>query len=194
MIINIINTFLEELTTGGPLKEPSATSAAATTSTSTPAAANGGTNSSAATAAANGSAKAQPACSSGKRHSLQLTERFYARPVDIFECFVQEGRLRAFTMSPATVEPQVGGKFSWFDGSITGEFVELEPPKRIVMKWRFSHWEDGCFSKVGLNHRVLSKQWYVVPFWCSCLLLVTQHLQQAICFACRQYAPITHQQ
>eukprot|EP00877_Chromochloris_zofingiensis_P012863 jgi/Chrzof1/7830/Cz02g38040.t1 len=151
VIINIINTFLEELTTGGPLKEPSATSAAATTSTSTPAAANGGTNSSAATAAANGSAKAQPACSSGKRHSLQLTERFYARPVDIFECFVQEGRLRAFTMSPATVEPQVGGKFSWFDGSITGEFVELEPPKRIVMKWRFSHWEDGCFSKVTIE-------------------------------------------
>jgi uncharacterized protein YndB with AHSA1/START domain len=30
-----------------------------------------------------------------------------------------------------------------------GEFTELEPGKHIAMRWRFSTWEDACFSTVG---------------------------------------------
>jgi hypothetical protein len=31
-----------------------------------------------------------------------------------------QGRIQAFTQSPAVVEPQPGGAFSWFNGNITG--------------------------------------------------------------------------
>lgn len=57
--------------------------------------------------------------------------------------------MRAFTQSPATIEPKEGGKFKWFDGSVQGEFTELVPGKKIVMNWKFSTWEDACTSKVG---------------------------------------------
>lgn len=57
--------------------------------------------------------------------------------------------MRAFTQSPATIEARPGGKFSWFGGSVQGEFEELEADKKIVMKWRFNTWADDCFSKVS---------------------------------------------
>ena len=58
-------------------------------------------------------------------------------------------QVRAFTQSAATIEARPGGKFSWFNGSVVGEFVEMEADKRLVMNWRFSTWKEGCFSKVG---------------------------------------------
>lgn len=79
---------------------------------------------------------------------MKLTERFYAKAIDIYECFVVQGRVCAFTRSPAVVEPQPGGCFSWFSGHVQGKFEELQPGKRLVFSWRFNNWEDGCFSKV----------------------------------------------
>jgi activator of HSP90 ATPase len=61
-----------------------------------------------------------------------------------------EGRVRAFTMSPATVDPRPGGAFTWFGGSVEGTFTELEPPRRILMNWRFSSWGEGVASRVEL--------------------------------------------
>lgn len=29
-----------------------------------------------------------------------------------------------------------------------GDFEELVPGKRLVMRWRFNNWEDDCYSKV----------------------------------------------
>lgn len=54
--------------------------------------------------------------------------------VDCFHCF--------------QIEPQPGGEFSWFGGSISGRFKELQADKQIVMDWRFNNWSEGCYSKV----------------------------------------------
>eukprot|EP00775_Hariotina_reticulata_P000610 gene610-898_t len=89
--------------------------------------------------------------SSSSRSSISLTERFYATKVDIFECFTVQGRIQAFTQSPAVVTPQPGGKFSWFSGSITGTFEELEVGQTLVMTWRFSNWQEECSSKVVIS-------------------------------------------
>lgn len=83
--------------------------------------------------------------------SLNMTEKYYARPNDIFTCFVIEGKVKAFTQSNAVVEPRVGGRVQWFSGSVEGEFLELVPDTKVVMKWRFSNWEDGVWSKVTLT-------------------------------------------
>jgi activator of HSP90 ATPase len=81
-------------------------------------------------------------------HSLSLKERFYCKRSDIFDCFIVEGKVKGFTQSPAEVEAVPGGRWSWFGGSITGTFEEIEAPKKLVLTWRFSSWEDGVGSKV----------------------------------------------
>ncbi|GAX73098.1 hypothetical protein CEUSTIGMA_g551.t1 [Chlamydomonas eustigma] len=83
--------------------------------------------------------------------SLLLTEKYYARPSDIFECFVVEGKMRAYTQSNIKLDPRPGGQFSWFNGSVVGEFLELDTDKKLVMKWKFSTWKEGCFSKVTIT-------------------------------------------
>lgn len=94
---------------------------------------------------------AKKAASSSTSQSLNLTQKYYARAGDLYECFTNQGKLCAFTQSQAIVEPKPGGKFSWYNGSVLGEFVELEQDKRLVLKWKFSSWADDCFSKVVID-------------------------------------------
>lgn len=56
---------------------------------------------------------------------MKLTEKFHARALDIFECFTVQGRVQAFTRSPAVVEPQPGGSFSWFNGHVQVGLVHV---------------------------------------------------------------------
>lgn len=42
----------------------------------------------------------------------------------------------------AKIDPNEGGKFSVWDGHITGTNVEIFPYKRIVQKWRSSQFAD----------------------------------------------------
>ena len=42
------------------------------------------------------------------------------------------------TSSPARVSGKVGGKFTAWDGYISGRTLELEPDQRIVQAWRTS--------------------------------------------------------
>ena len=57
--------------------------------------------------------KSQPqkpaARTSGGRRTFTTTEKFYARPKDIFECFTDAGRIHAYTQSPAKVGFNVNG-------------------------------------------------------------------------------------
>ncbi|PNG99262.1 Activator heat shock protein ATPase 1, partial [Tetrabaena socialis] len=100
----------------------------------------------AAQAKAAAAAKAKAASAGGTR-SISIVAKYHCRPADIFECFTVEGRVSMFTQSRAIIQPVPGGTFSWYGGSISGEFVELAPPNRIVMRWRFNTWEEGVFSK-----------------------------------------------
>ena len=76
-------------------------------------------------------------------------------PVDIYELgliydvFVNEARVKAFTMSDASVSKEVGGKFTMFGGSIEGIHRELVPGKKIVQDWRFTTWQDNVYSSVS---------------------------------------------
>ncbi|KAK9829498.1 hypothetical protein WJX72_006227 [[Myrmecia] bisecta] len=83
--------------------------------------------------------------------AIELEERFYARPSDLYECFTNAHRVQGFTQSPATIEPKEGGQFSMFGGSLSGRFTQLQPPSRLAMDWRFSNWEDGVLSKVQID-------------------------------------------
>ena len=162
MIYSAVKTFVQELTSGVPATTTS-TGAAAADGTADGTTANGPSNSSssngkaASTAngtapAASGSSKNGKSSSTGKdgvlTHSLSLKERFYCRASDIFDCFVVEGKVKGFTQSAAEVNGVPGGRWSWFGGSITGSFEEMEVNEKLVMTWRFSSWEEGVESKV----------------------------------------------
>jgi hypothetical protein len=72
----------------------------------------------------------------------------HAAARDIYDVFLDEGRVKAFTMSDATVSKEVNGKFSMFGGSIEGVHRELVPGKKIVQDWRFTTWPDQVYSLV----------------------------------------------
>lgn len=116
-ILKAMQTYVSELRSGVPAQQSSTGAAAAATAAAEPAA------KSAASAGSNGvsaaSAASAPAAAKSKsRCTVKLTEKFYARSLDIFECFTVQGRVQAFTRSPAVVEPQPGGSFSWFNGHV----------------------------------------------------------------------------
>jgi activator of HSP90 ATPase len=49
------------------------------------------------------------------------------------------------------VDPQPGGKFTWFNGSVQGQFIELDKDSKVVMDWKFSTWTDDCTSRVTIT-------------------------------------------
>lgn len=70
----------------------------------------------------------------------------------MYAALTDEGRIRAYTQSEASVSSEVGGAFSMFGGSILGTQRELEPGRRIVQDWRFNTWPDGVHSKARAPH------------------------------------------
>ena len=51
--------------------------------------------------------------------------------------------VEAFTRSKSVVDARRGGQFSLLGGKISGEFVELNRPNRIVQRWREQSWPEG---------------------------------------------------
>jgi len=65
-----------------------------------------------------------------------------ASPEKIFRAWLSSEGHSAMTGSTAKVEPRVGGKFTAWDGYITGKTLELKPYSRIVQAWRTSEFPD----------------------------------------------------
>lgn len=62
-------------------------------------------------------------------------------------------RIAAFTRSPPKVfeGAQQGGKFELFGGNVSGEYVELQKPTKIVQKWRLNQWPAGHYSTLNIE-------------------------------------------
>lgn len=80
--------------------------------------------------------------------TVTATDEFRTTAEEMFQTFTDPQRIAAFTRgAPRLFEgAKPGGKFSIFDGNVTGEFVTLEPPKKIVQKWRLAQWPEGHMS------------------------------------------------
>lgn len=66
-----------------------------------------------------------------------------AAPEDVYEAFMDAEKHSAFTGSKATGDLRVGGKFTAWDGYISGKNVELEKGKKIVQEWVTTEWPSG---------------------------------------------------
>ena len=67
-----------------------------------------------------------------------------AQPDKVYQAFVNPRVHAAFTESPATGSGRVGGKFTAWDGYISGVNRELVKGRRIVQDWRTTEWPDGA--------------------------------------------------
>lgn len=102
--------------------------------------------------------------------TLSDTAEFQTTAEELYTTFIDSQRVAAFTRAPPEVfQPSVGGGFKLFGGNVEGEFLGLEQPKKIVMKWRLGGWPTGHFSKLtlvfdqGYDTTVLRYTWEGVP-------------------------------
>lgn len=65
-----------------------------------------------------------------------------AAPNAVYEAFMDAKKHSAFTGSKATSDARAGGKFTAWDGYISGKNLELEKGKRIVQEWKTTEWPE----------------------------------------------------
>ena len=150
-LVGEMNAFVKVLSAGGPAlesggKPPQQQAAPASTSAKQAALAPPPS-----TGASAKSKPPPPPSSSSSGKTVELKEEFYCRPSDLYECYMDPGRVQAYTRSQAVIVPREGEAFSLFNGSITGTQVEIVPNERIVQDWRSSSWPKGVHSRVVIT-------------------------------------------
>lgn len=74
--------------------------------------------------------------------ALEVTVHIAAQPETVFTYFTDPARYIQWMGSEATLEPVPGGAYrvSMRDGvEASGEFVEVDPPHRLVFTWGWTH-------------------------------------------------------
>ena len=82
---------------------------------------------------------------------------FNTGPENIFEALTDAKKFSELTGSPAEIDSISGGKFSCFDGMITGQTIEISPSSRLVQAWRVGNWEPGIYSIVKFEIEKLNE-------------------------------------
>lgn len=80
-------------------------------------------------------------------------EEFRAPASELYQTFTDPQRIAAFTRAaPKLFEgAKVGSKFELFGGNVSGEYLELVEPTKIVQSWRLDQWPKGHFSRLEIN-------------------------------------------
>jgi len=85
------------------------------------------------------------------KNSFSISVILDAAPGILYEAWLSSNEHGAFIGDTAKIAAKVGGKFSIWDGYITGKTIELEPPGRIVQTWRTTEFpEDAPDSKIEI--------------------------------------------
>jgi activator of HSP90 ATPase len=79
-----------------------------------------------------------------KTTTIRQKEFIPAKPVEIYDAFLNEKKHAEFTGARATCDRRVGGKFTAWDGYISGKNIKLENGRRIVQEWKTTEWPAGC--------------------------------------------------
>ena len=100
-------------------------------------------------------------------------EEFRTTAEELYKTFTDPQRIAAFTRGPPKVfeGAKKGGKFEIFDGNVTGEYLELAEPTKIVQSWRLNQWPAGHYSTLKIEFdqndvdavTVMRVEWTGVP-------------------------------
>jgi activator of HSP90 ATPase len=88
----------------------------------------------------------------------------------LYNAWISSAEHSSFTGSDAEIDPVVNGKFSAWDGYISGKTNSLEPYKKIVQSWRTTEFEESdedsilevLFEKLGEKTKLTLKH-YNIP-------------------------------
>lgn len=79
-----------------------------------------------------------------KTKTIKQTALIPAKPVQVYDAFLNARKHAAFTGAKATCEAKPGGRFTAYDGYISGKNVKLERARRIVQEWQTTEWPAGA--------------------------------------------------
>ena len=89
------------------------------------------------------------------RLARTITQKVFvpsATPDEVYTAFLDPKKHAAFTCSAATGSARVGGKFTAWDGYISGVNRELVKGKTIVQDWETTEWpKDAPPSRLALS-------------------------------------------
>jgi activator of HSP90 ATPase len=75
-----------------------------------------------------------------------------AKPVEVYDAYVNPKKHAEFTGATATGDTRVGGEFSSWHGYIFGRYMVLETGKRVVQEWQTTEWPaDAPPSRLELK-------------------------------------------
>lgn len=77
-------------------------------------------------------------------------------PQQLYDALMTSKQHSQFTGDKAKISTKVGGKFTAYDGYISGKNLELVPGKKIVQLWRGSDWPAGEYSTVTFSFKKLT--------------------------------------
>ncbi|NXC40881.1 AHSA2 ATPase, partial [Penelope pileata] len=84
---------------------------------------------------------------------ILMREMFHSPADELYSIFTTKALVQKFSKCPAVIEAEKGGKLQMFDGRVSGEFAELVPGQRIVLKWRCRNWPDEHYATVALDFK-----------------------------------------
>ncbi|XP_035752869.1 activator of 90 kDa heat shock protein ATPase homolog 2 [Egretta garzetta] len=89
---------------------------------------------------------------------ILMREIFNSPADELYSVFTTKELVQKFSKCPAVIEAERGGKLQMFDGRVSGEYAELVPSQRIVLKWRCRNWPDEHYATVALNFKDMAAQ------------------------------------
>jgi activator of HSP90 ATPase len=78
--------------------------------------------------------------------TIQQTVRFSASPEEVYELLMDSRKHQSLSGEKAVISRKVGGKFTAWNGHITGFNLALKPPEKIVQAWRATGWWPDHYS------------------------------------------------
>jgi uncharacterized protein YndB with AHSA1/START domain len=91
-----------------------------------------------------------------KKEALRVSTTIPAAPTTLYLAWLSAEQHSAMTGGAAKIDPDVGGKFSTWNGYITGKLVILDLGRRIVMSWRTTDFpRDAADSRVEIHFEAL---------------------------------------
>jgi activator of HSP90 ATPase len=76
------------------------------------------------------------------KNEFTLSVVLNVKPEALCKAWLDSEEHAKFTGSPAEIVPKVGGKFTAWDGYISGKTLELDPGKRILQNWRTTDFDN----------------------------------------------------
>jgi len=80
--------------------------------------------------------------------AIQQRVRFNVSPARLFKLYMDSQQHSAATRAKAVVSRKAGGKFSAFDGVISGKMLAIVSNRMIVQSWRAKHWKKTDLDSI----------------------------------------------